>query len=413
MIARLAAVLQGSLQALALPAVLAALLSGIPAACRSAPPVAWDRVVVDADPGKRTLEKAIADIDGDCCLDIVVGTGAGVRWYRFPASGDPYDPWIRHDILTSGDAYEAMQILDLSGDGRPDIILSIDKQVRWLEHPGGDGTGTWTQHVIADGIAHELRLQDMDVDGKTDIVTARTRIVAFQDSATSWTLRSWGGGVDGEAQDGMALLDIGSGNGAINIVGAHDGSIVWFENPRETGDDAVVEPWIPHRIGANDTGGPALATMDVDGDGRMDVVQAPNEHDQGKEGLIWWQAPADRRAGPWVRHTIDDTWRRVHWIEVADLNLDGHPDLLMAEQEQSHDAAGSYAFNNDRVAVLINDGGGRFTAQVLQWTGGQNQVAGDVDGDGDLDFVSANHGVYGAPNPIELFVNQLRQPLTD
>ena len=406
--------MQGFLHALALRgAVLASLLPGLVAACLAAVPVSWDRVVVDGNPGKRVLEKAFADIDGDCCLDIVVGTGVGVRWYQFPASGDPRDPWIRRDILTSGDAYEAMQIHDLSGDGRPDIILSIDKQVRWLKHPGGDGTGSWTEHTIADGIAHELRLEDIDGDGRIDIVISRTRTIAFQDSATSWSLRGWGDGAAGAGQDGMALLDIGAGNGPINIVGANAGGIIWFENPRETGGNARTGPWIAHRIGDNDTGGPALAAVDVDGDGRMDVVQAPNEHDQGKEGLIWWQAPADRRAGTWVRHTIDETWQRVHWIEVADMDLDGHPDLLMAEQEQSHDAAGSYAFNNDRVAVLANDGTGRFTTQVLQWTGGQNQVAGDVDGDGDPDFVSANHGVYGAPNPIELFVNQLRQPLTD
>ena len=26
------------------------------------------------------------------------------------------------------------------------------------------------------------------------------------------------------------------------------------------------------------------------------------------------------------------------------------------------------------------------------------------------DIVNANHGVYGVPNPVELFINQLRQP---
>jgi hypothetical protein len=30
-----------------------------------------------------------------------------------------------------------------------------------------------------------------------------------------------------------------------------------------------------------------------------------------------------------------------------------------------------------------------------------------VTGDGDLDILNENHGYFGAPTPIELFVNQL------
>src|SRR5262249_11018871 len=42
--------------------------------------------------------------------------------------------------------------------------------------------------------------------------------------------------------------------------------------------------------------------------------------------------------------------------------------------------------------------------------GGHNCKAGDVDGDGDIDLLSANHGWNGAPNPIELFRNTVRSP---
>jgi hypothetical protein len=384
------------------------------AACAAAPlpaAVSWDRILVDPSPGSnRVLEKAVADISGDGRGDIIIGTGGDVRWYRFPASGNPHDPWIRTTIAQLGDAYEHMLPVDLSGDGRPDLVLSLGGALRWLQHPGGDGTGTWAVHDIAGGIAHEIRLQDLDGDGRVDVVTSRTRNVAFQGpGAASWTIMDWGGVVPGTNQDGLALLDIGSGAGQIDIVCATSSGIFWVENPREHGGAARnASAWIAHRIGSNDTGGPALATMDVDGDGRMDVLMAPNEGAQGSHGLVWWQAPADRRTGTWTMHVIDPTWQDVHWIELADIDRDGRTDLVLAEEEQSHDPAGGpYTFNNDRVAVLYATGGGGFTAQVLETTGGQNQVAADIDGDGDFDIVSANHGVYGAPNPIELFLNGL------
>src|SRR5207247_1006582 len=124
--------------------------------------------------------------------------------------------------------------------------------------------------------------------------------------------------------------------------------------------------------------------------------------------LVWWQAPADRRAGSWAKHVINPTYQAIHKIVPADMDKSGSLDLVVAEQEQSHDPAGGpYTFNNDRVAVFYNDGNGGFSEQVLEWSGGQNNCVADVESDGDLDILNVNHGFYGAPHAIELFVNNL------
>jgi len=34
-------------------------------------------------------------------------------------------------------------------------------------------------------------------------------------------------------------------------------------------------------------------------------------------GLIWWQAPTDRRNGAWIKHTIDDNMIDVHRIATG------------------------------------------------------------------------------------------------
>ncbi len=380
----------------------------------------FTHVTVASDAGGEPLEKAIADINGDGKKDLIVGMGnaygaAGMYWWQFPASGNPTDAWTKHTIIGTGAFYEHSQIFDVNGDGFPDIICSYaadgsipDSSVVWFQHPGGDGSGTWTVHNIASGIGHEVRLADIDGDGKMDVVTSRTRNVNFQNSPTSWSSINWGAAASGSAQDGMALLDIGSGKGAVNIVGNTTTGIYWFENPRETGGNARTGTWIAHLIASNDTGGPTLVTGDFDGDGRMDIVQVPNEAAQGTQGLIWYSAPADRRTGTWTKHTIDTTWQAVHWIEVADVDNDGHLDLIISEQEQAHDPSGGpYTYNNDRVAVYYGDGAGHFTPQILENTGCQNVVSSDLSGDGDLDFFACNHGVFGAPHPVELWVNNL------
>ncbi len=167
-----------------------------------------------------------------------------------------------------------------------------------------------------------------------------------------------------------------------------------------------MDPWVFHQIGPTYSGyqagdGISYATLDVNGDGREDIItdfgEAPSPL---KGGLIWWEAPADRVNGTWIANTIDPTSQDVHNIRIADLNGDGTPEIIAFEQDQS---------TQQRLNIYYNEGGTgqNWLVQTLATTGGQTESIGDITGDGDLDILNARDGVSDGPAPIEVFLNQL------
>jgi hypothetical protein len=267
-------------------------------------------------------------------------------------------------------------------------------------------------HVIrAGGGTHVIVLGDIDGDGKTDIICSSSGLlgssgaILFQNTPDSWTELRFG-----TVGESVALLDIGSGMGRINIAGGDGKSVVWYENPRESGGNARTGAWIRHVAATlTDAGEDAFASGVFSSSDRMDLIVASNEDmPANPTGLYHIIAPVDRRSA-WTVQTIDSTYQAVHGISVGDMNKDGTLDFVALEEEQAHNVGPGFNqnFNNQKVAVWYNDGNGNFTQQIIATTGGHNQVLGDIEGDGDLDILSANHGYYGAPNPLEIWVNQL------
>ncbi|HZU88303.1 MAG TPA: VCBS repeat-containing protein, partial [Stellaceae bacterium] len=243
--------------------------------------------VIDPNPASNnTLEKALVDIDGDGRLDAVLGEGlgGGLYWYRAPASGNPADPWTKHKIA-AGSFYEDIAVADVNGDGAPDLIASANDQLVWFENPRGRGgnpaTDPWPMHVIRkSGGAHVIRLADIDGDGKMDIVVSSSEVlgstsaILFQNNPDSWTEVEFG-----RLGEGLALIDIGSGLGRVDIAGGGGDSVVWFENPREEGGDARTGTWTEHVIASLPYAeGDSFAGGVFSAGGRMDLIVAANEN---------------------------------------------------------------------------------------------------------------------------------------
>lgn len=115
------------------------------------------------------------DINGDGLEDIIFKNG----WYERPAGDPTAQPWKLHNDFTFVHASCPMQVVDLSGDGKADIIWGDGHNygLWWEEQrdPNKDGSTNWRTHLIDNKFSqpHVLEWTDIDGDGAPELITGR------------------------------------------------------------------------------------------------------------------------------------------------------------------------------------------------------------------------------------------------
>lgn len=205
-------------------------------------------------------------------------------------------------------------------------------------------------------------------------------------------------GTGGEYATSVAMGDL-NGDGKADFAVANFCSIVnKDEGACDTGGgvsiligngDGTMQTAVAYSSGG--TAAAAVAIADVNGDGRADVVVvneciSATDCTSGDVGVLFgngdgtFQAPVMYTAG----YGADA-------VAIADLNGDGNPDLVIADE-----CVSSSSCNNGGVSILLNKGNGTFDAAETSSSGGNNAVGiavDDLNNDGFADVVVVNQCV--------------------
>jgi len=302
---------------------------------------------------------AAADLDGDGRLDLTSADAepnSNLYLFRNQGQGRFLHSAIQRFGLRDDDPVrlERHAIGDINGDGRPDVVIVDNHKwdIRWMENPGLERiSGVWALHrVTSKGDvpgAYDVDLADIDADGDLDV------------AASSWRF--------GQRFD-------------------------WFENLGQPGRGTA---WKRHEVEGKAGETRTVALADFDGDGRPDLLGSSRTGN----AVVWFRNPGGSSDLDWIKTQIDDATVAPAHGHPVDIDRDGDLDVIMAFGIAAGVASG--APESHQVAWYENVGmpglGKSWKKHPIssRFPQGFEAVAGDLDGDGDLDAVATAWGPEG------------------
>jgi hypothetical protein len=295
------------------------------------------------------------DLDGDGWTDVLVTAGAArfAYWLRNPGAGG--GGWTRHQVLDRVDN-ESPLFLDLTGDGRPELVFHVAGQLGWAGPDSRAPAAPWVFHPLSGQLGlppstHGLGVGDVDGDGRADVLLASGTFLQPPSLAGDppWAaqrhrLGDGGGEIAVDDADGDGDADV------ITSIAAHGWGLSWFQQvgsaaaPRY--EERVIVPAVPATTGVILHEPHALALHDLDGDGLRDIVTGERFWGHIPEGNPDFNAPARlywfklrRQAGGAVSYEpqlIDDASGIGCQLAVADATADGLPDIAVATKKGAY-----------------------------------------------------------------------------
>ena len=365
--------------------------------------IAWyenrlnDGVNNDFNPAQQVISTAAdgadsvfaADLDGDGDQDVLSASYGDdtIAWYENRLNdgiNNDFNP-TQQVISTAADGANSVFAADLDGDGDQDVLSASydDDKIAWYENRLNDGINNDfnpAQNVISTtaDLAITVSAADVDGDGDLDVLSASRadHKIAWYENTTGTGVFSAEKVINASAVQAKCVTtgDV-DGDGDLDVLSSSrtDMVIAWYENlsihrsalfPQQSIISTVAD--FPVDITA----------ADLDGDGDMDALAAFNN-----DNLIAWYENIGCDPLAFTPHSISSAAMGAQSVHVADMDSDGDLDVLSASQ------------NDDKIAWYANNGLAVFGAPQVVSTaadGASAVFAADIDGDGDIDALSAS-----------------------
>lgn len=346
----------------------------------------FEHVVIDPEtPGVRNDVCLIADVNGNGYNDIVIGGHAwdnNVVWYEYPS-------WKRHIISTA--SLEAGGVMaDINKNGRLDVVAGNQQgpELYWFENPE-DPTKEWKRRIICNDLFnyHDQAFGDVDNDGEMELVVPSQGLkkkngflyyykIPKDPTVEPWPVENRQLINQGLVLEGLSIADV-DGDGQNELMAGPN----MFKKTGETWERTVVPGEFQY---------PRVATGDLTGDGKLNVVITEGESNPGR--LAWF--------GPYPEFKMNllaDDLFHPHTLELADFNGDGLLDIFVGEMDLKKNP-------KPRLIVFLNKGDGTFEKNVIwEGVGTHDAKVGDIGNTGRPSIVGKP---YIPGRQVDLWINQ-------
>jgi hypothetical protein len=360
-----------------------------------------------------------ADLNRDGHVDII----AGPYWYAGPdfKTKREFYPMVPQPVDEKPSNSMFSFTHDFDGDGWLDILVLgrvLFHEAFWYKNPGKGAVdqGTlWKKHLVSPRVFGESpQFFDIDGDGRPEILSISGQVAADKVKQWGWYAPDWSApekpwrfvpitekGDYNHYYHGEGVGDI-NGDGRLDLV-LNEG---WYEQPPKSAPAGTLWKKHPFVLSA-DRGGAQILVMDVNGDGKNDIITAKNAHGWG---LSWFEQT--RTAGgaiTFTEHRLMGTreeekkfgvaFSQPHAVNIADLDGDGLKDIVTGKRRWAHGPTGDVEPMGTPVNYwfqLIRDksapGGARYVPHLIDDASalGTQVEAVDVNRDGAPDVLTAS-----------------------
>ncbi len=283
------------------------------------------------------------DVNADGWPDqICIGfPGDKAVWRENP--GKKGGPWNEHVIWRSA-CNESPHFADLLGTKKPVLVFPYDESTMAWYEPGKDPSAEFTAHEISipkapgtQRFSHGMGVGDITGDGRADVLCTDGYWEAPRDRRRSpWKFIP---AKLGPPCAHMLVYDV-NGDGVPDVIttSAHNIGIWWWEQKKGlTGPE-----FEQHVIDTSFSQSHSAVLADINGDGLMDFVTGKRFWAHGPTGdvnpgdpavIYWFELKRKNGKVEWIKHQVDDDSGVGTQFCVADVNKDGHQDIITANKK--------------------------------------------------------------------------------